>query len=101
MGGADGTECERLVSVCLPTNYIMTNIEKYNCIFKKLLNVSDGELESLAYKETAEWNSLVQIALVAEVEEVFDIDFDTDDLFDFKSYIIGKELLINKYSIEF
>lgn len=52
----------------------MSNIEKYNDIFKKLFNVSDDELGSLAYKETAEWNSMAQIALVAEIEEQFDLD---------------------------
>ena len=34
----------------------MSNIEKYNDIFKKMFNVSDDELGALVYKETAEWN---------------------------------------------
>lgn len=79
----------------------MTNIEKYNDIFKKMFHVSDDELESLAYKKTAEWNSMVQIALVAEIEDKFDLDFDTDDIFQLKSYVIGKEVLANKFSVEF
>lgn len=40
--------------------------------------------------ETAEWNSMAQVALVAEIEEQFDLDFDTDDIFLLNSYIIGK-----------
>ena len=79
----------------------MTNIEKYNEIFKKMFHVSDDKLESLAYKETAEWNSMAQIALVAEIEEKFDLDFDTDDIFLLKSYVIGKEMLANKFGVEF
>lgn len=79
----------------------MTNIEKYNEIFKKMFHVSDDKLESLAYKETAEWNSMAQIALVAEIEEKFDLDFDTDDIFQLKSYVIGKEMLANKFGVEF
>ena len=79
----------------------MSNIEKYNDIFKKLFNVSDDELGSLAYNETAEWNSMAQIALVAEIEEQFDLDFDTDDLFLLNSYIIGKDMLTKKFDIEF
>lgn len=78
----------------------MTNIEKYNDIFKKMFNVPDAELESLAYKETAEWNSMAQIALVAEIEEKFDLDFDTDDIFQLKSYAIGKEMLATKFGVE-
>ena len=79
----------------------MTNIEKYNDIFKKMFNVQEEELNSLAYKETAEWNSMAQIALVAEIEDKFDVDFDTDDIFLLKSYNIGKELLTKKFDVEF
>ena len=79
----------------------MSNIEKYNDIFKKLFNVSDDELGSLAYKETAEWNSMAQIALVAEIEEQFDLDFDTDDILLLNSYIIGNDMLTKKFDIEF
>ena len=79
----------------------MTNLEKYNNIFKKMFNVPDEELESLAYKETAEWNSMAQIALVAEIEAQFDLDFDTDDIFQLKSYVIGNEMLARKFNVEF
>ncbi len=79
----------------------MTNLEKYNDIFKKMFNVSDDELESLAYKETPEWSSMAQIALVAEIEEKFDLDFDTDDIFQLKSYVIGKDMLAKKFDVEF
>lgn len=79
----------------------MTNIEKYNDIFKRMFSVRDEELESLAYKETVEWNSMAQIALVAEIEDKFDVDFDTDDIFLLKSYKIGKELLTKKFDVEF
>ncbi len=82
-------------------NKKMTNLEKYNSIFKKMFNVTDDQLETLSYRETAEWNSMAQIALVAEIEEQFDLDFDTDDIFQLMSYVIGKELLANKFSVEF
>ena len=79
----------------------MTNIEKYNEIFKKMFHVTDDKLESLAYRDTLEWNSMAQIALVAEIEDKFGLDFDTDDIFQLKSYVIGKELLSTKYDVEF
>jgi acyl carrier protein len=79
----------------------MTNLEKYNEIFKKMFNVPEDQLQSLAYKETAEWNSMAQIALVAEIEEKFDLDFDTDDIFQLKSYVIGKDMLTTKFDVEF
>ncbi len=79
----------------------MTNIEKYNDIFRKMFNVSDDKFESLAYKETAEWNSMAQIALVSEIESEFGVDFDTDDIFQLKSYVIGKDMLATKFDVEF
>ena len=79
----------------------MTNLEKYNEIFKKMFNVPEDQLEILAYKETAEWNSMAQIALVAELEDKFDLDFDTDDIFQLKSYAIGKDMLATKFGVEF
>ncbi len=79
----------------------MTNIEKYNEIFKKMFHVTDDKLESLAYRDTPEWNSMAQIALVAAIEDKFGLDFDTDDIFQLKSYVVGKELLSTKYDIEF
>ena len=79
----------------------MTNIEKYNDIFKKMFHVSDEELGTLAYKESAEWNSMAQIAIIAKIEEQFDLDLDTDEIFQLKSYVIGKEMLANKYNIVF
>jgi len=79
----------------------MTNIELYNSIFKKIFNVPDDQLVSLAYKESQGWNSMAQIALVAEIEEKFDLDFDTDDIFQLKSYIIGKQMLSEKFGIQF
>lgn len=79
----------------------MTNLEKYNSIFRKMFNVTEDQLETLAYKETVEWNSMAQIALIAQIEEQFDLDFDTEDIFQLKSYVIGKELLANKFNVEF
>ncbi|MBR3730779.1 MAG: acyl carrier protein [Bacteroidales bacterium] len=79
----------------------MTNLEKYNEVFKKMFNVPEDQLETLAYKDTAEWNSMTQIALVAELEDKFDLDFDTDDIFQLKSYVIGRKLLETKFKVEF
>jgi acyl carrier protein len=44
---------------------------------------------------------MAQIALVAELEDKFDLDFDTDDIFQLKSYAIGKDMLATKFGVEF
>lgn len=79
----------------------MTNIKKYNEAFFKVFNIPESQLETLEYKQTVEWNSMAQIALVAQLEEVFELDFDMDDIYDLKSYQAGKALLTNKFGIHF
>ena len=79
----------------------MTNLEKYKATFTKVFNVEGAELETLEYKQTSEWNSMAQIALVAQLEEAFDLDLDMDDIYDLTSYKTGLELLKKKFEIEF
>lgn len=79
----------------------MNNIEKYNNAFVKGLEISEDKVtENLNYQDIPEWDSVGHMALIAELEEAFDIMMDTDDIIDFNSYKKGKELL-GKYDIFF
>lgn len=77
----------------------MSNLEKYNEIFKETLNVSDDMLVGLKYQDVKEWDSVGHISLISELEDAFDIMIDTDDVVDFSSYEKGKEILA-KYDVE-
>ena len=77
----------------------MTNLEKYNNAFVTILGVAEESLETLNYQDIAEWDSVGHMNLVAEIEDTFDIMFETDDIIDFSSYIKGKEILV-KYDVE-
>lgn len=77
----------------------MSNLEKYNEIFKETLNVSDDMLAGLKYQDIKEWDSVGHISLISELEDAFDIMIDTDDVVDFSSYEKGKEILA-KYDVE-
>lgn len=77
----------------------MTNLEKYNKAFVEALGVSEDILETLNYQDVTEWDSVGHMGLVAEIEEAFDIMFETDDIIDFSSYVKGKEILA-KYDVE-
>ena len=79
----------------------MSGIDKYNDVFKTIFNVRESELTMLEYKQTAEWNSMAHIALVAQLEETFDVDFDMDDIYNLKSYQNGKKILAEKFGVEF
>ena len=77
----------------------MSNLEKYNEIFKETLNVSDDMLVGLKYQDIKEWDSVGHISLIGELEDAFDIEMDTDDIIAFSSYEKGKEILA-RYDVQ-
>lgn len=77
----------------------MTNLEKYNEAFTTTFGVEESVLATLQYQGIPEWDSVGHMQLIAALEDVFDIMFDTDDIIDFNSYEIGKEFL-KKYEVE-
>ncbi|MBD8973034.1 MAG: acyl carrier protein [Clostridiales bacterium] len=77
----------------------MTNKEKYVNAFVEGLEISADQVEGLQYQAIPEWDSVGHMALVSEIEDVFDIMMDTDDIIDFSSYEKGIEIL-KKYDIE-
>lgn len=79
----------------------MSNIEKYNKVFCETLNVTEDKLANLKYQDVELWDSVGHMTLVANLEDVFDIMFETDDIVDFSSYEKGKEILSKNYEVEF
>jgi acyl carrier protein len=77
----------------------MENLKKYNQAFIDALGVKEVELSDLSYHSNALWDSVGHMALVAALEEAFDIMMETDDIIDLSSYQTGKEILRNKYDI--
>ena len=76
----------------------MNNREKYNNAFIESLDVEEGQLAGLAYQDVPAWDSVGHMGLISEIEDAFDIQFETDDIVDFNSYEKGIEIL-KKYSI--
>ena len=73
----------------------MTNLEKYNDVFCKVLNITESKLAGLTYRSINEWDSVGHMSLIAGLESTFDIMF-----LDFNSYEHGKEIL-EKYDVLF
>lgn len=75
----------------------MTNLEKYNKIIKAYLGVKDDELndEVLVYNRHPKWDSVTHMDMVAEIEEKFDVMFETLDITGFSTYSKGIEILKN------
>ena len=76
----------------------MSNREKYNKAFVESLDVEESQLSGLSYQDVPAWDSVGHMGLISELEDAFDIQFETDDIVDFNSYEKGIELL-KKYDV--
>lgn len=76
----------------------MTNREKYDNAFIESLDIEKEQLMGLQYQGVPTWDSVGHMGLISEIEDAFDIQFETDDIVDFNSYEKGIELL-TKYDV--
>ena len=77
----------------------MNNKEKYNKAFVDSFGIDESQLAGLSYQDVPSWDSVGHMGLISELEDAFDIQFETDDIVDFNSYEKGIELL-KKYNVE-
>ena len=79
----------------------MSNEIILRAIFSKSLAISTEEvIDSLEYNTIPKWDSLGHMAIVAKIDDTFDIMLDTDDIIDMNSFGKAKEIL-SKYDVEF
>lgn len=77
----------------------MNNIEKYNKTFNTILNIQVENISSgIDSNSVHAWDSITHLRLVTAIEDEFEVMFETEDILEFKSYEIGKEIL-KKYDI--
>lgn len=76
----------------------MTNLERYKKAFANSFEIPLDGVESLKYQSIPEWDSVGHMALMAELEDLFDITLEMDDIIDFSSYAKGIETLA-KYNV--
>ena len=79
----------------------MNNKQKYDQAFMESFSIEESTLgDNLEYNTIPSWDSVGHMAMIAELEDTFDIMMETDDIIDFSSYKKGFELLA-KYGVEF
>lgn len=77
------------------------NTQKLKTIFVEALGIEENIItDALSYNSIPEWDSVAHMALVAEIDDQFDIMLDTDDVLDMSSFAKTKDIL-KKYEIEF
>tara|TARA_B100000497_G_C7556607_1_gene336068 strand:- start:404 stop:658 length:255 start_codon:yes stop_codon:yes gene_type:complete len=79
---------------------IMTTLKKYKQIFVKVFSLKENyNFDSLNYQDIPEWDSIGHMTLMSELENIFKISIDTDDIVDFSSFKKGQEILA-KYKVK-
>ena len=79
---------------------IMTKSEQYDDAFITTFEIDKTALtKELEYQSIPQWDSVGHMALMAELEDTFDIMLEMDDIIDFGSYLTGKETM-KKYGVE-
>lgn len=79
----------------------MNNNKKLVEAFCNALKIKEElVIESLKYQSIEQWDSISHMMLIAELEDVFDIELDTDDVINMSSVAMAKKI-IAKYEIEF
>jgi len=71
----------------------MNNLEKYKNAFMEAFGIEESAVATLKYQDIEEWDSVGHMRMIAQLEDVFDIMMDTEDMIDFSSFEKGKEIL--------
>ena len=80
---------------------IMTSTEKLKSAFAQSLGLDGStDFDHLAYGSTTGWDSVAHMALVAGIENTFDIMLSTEDVIDMSSFPKAKQI-VAKYGIAF
>tara|TARA_Y100000590_G_C15707161_1_gene1009051 strand:+ start:258 stop:500 length:243 start_codon:yes stop_codon:yes gene_type:complete len=79
----------------------MSSLKKYKQIFIKVFSLKETHnFDNLKYQDIPEWDSIGHMTLISELENIFKISIDTDDIVDFSSFKKGQEIL-KKYKVKF
>lgn len=77
----------------------MTNLEKYDEIFMRVLEVPKHVLnEKFCFKDVPQWDSVAHLSLISELEDAFDVFFESDDVLHYGSYSNGI-LILERYGV--
>ncbi|MDC1120378.1 acyl carrier protein [Alphaproteobacteria bacterium] len=77
----------------------MDNKAAYDKVFMECFSIEKEKLnDDLTYESIPEWDSVGHMAMVAGLEDCFEIVLEMDDIIDFSSYNAGIDIMA-KYNI--
>ncbi len=79
----------------------MNNQNKYDEIFMSVFNVEKDVLDdNFTFKDVEAWDSMAHLTLISELENAFDVMFESEDILHFGGYTNGIKIL-EKYGVHF
>ncbi len=76
------------------------NLEKYKNVFINVFEADENDLnDNFKFGVAPNWDSLAHMELIAQLEDTFDIIFETDDIIHFGSFENGIKIL-KKYGVD-
>lgn len=77
------------------------NETKLRKIFAEALEIPEERVvDGLEYNSIEQWDSIAHMALIAAIDDGFNIMMDTEDVIDLSSFAKAKEIL-QKYGVSF
>ena len=76
----------------------MEQLEKYKLAFVEIIGVTAEQLPGLVYQDTAGWDSVGHMQLMTQLEDVFGIALEMEDVLEFSSYEKGMDIM-RKYGV--
>jgi acyl carrier protein len=68
--------------------------DRLHDVFVTTLALDDEvDVANLKYRDTEAWDSVGHMALVAAIEDEFDVQFDTDQVIDMSSFKVAVDML--------
>lgn len=78
----------------------MSSPNKYKALFIEIFGLAENEIgPNTKYQAVHGWDSVGHMALMAAIEDAFEIELDIDDIIDFSSYDVGINIL-RKYNVD-
>jgi acyl carrier protein len=79
----------------------MRDLDDIRSVFRQALSLPDDyDVDGLQYRGIEKWDSLAHMALVAAIEDEFDVMIDTDDVIGMSSFQEARTIL-EKYDVRF
>lgn len=80
----------------------MTNEQKLKDSFVRVLDLDPSQVnDDLKYQGVPQWDSIAHMDLIDDLENVFGVSFETEQILGMSSYARAREILQQNFGVDF